>query len=231
MVNIEEYLRQNKPETSDSTVSAYTVNLEKLHDRLHGTRSFEDLEWLKDSAAVLESLQKHCVSYLTQRNYLNAVVVILLNRDGFQAALHTYQAHRDKFNDQYMEIQQTKEPSAKQAQNWVPLSEIRELIDEYDEHAKLLRNHADINLKDKVAMQDRFMLHFWTTYPMRNDLHDTRVITKPSACSTRWIRWTRITTITSSSAKKWCSASATTRPARSMVSKRYPSRRSRYSRR
>eukprot|EP01046_Picozoa_sp_COSAG06_P030547 COSAG06_NODE_2909_length_6103_cov_502.645570_1_plen_113_part_00 len=41
---------------------------------------------------------------------------------------------------------------------WVPLSEIRELIDEYDEHAKLLRNHADINLKDKVAMQDRFML-------------------------------------------------------------------------
>ena len=178
MVNIEEYLRQNKPEISDSTVSAYTVNLEKLHDRLHGTRSFEDLEWLKDSAAVLESLQKHCVSYLTQRNYLNAVVVILLNRDGFQTALHTYQAHRDKFNDQYMEIQQTKEPSAKQAQNWVPLSDIRELIDEYDEHAKLLRNHADINLKDKVAMQDRFMLHFWTTYPMRNDLHDTRVITK-----------------------------------------------------
>ena len=45
-------------------MSAYTVNLEKLHDRLHGTRSFEDLEWLKDSAAVLESLQKHCVSYL-----------------------------------------------------------------------------------------------------------------------------------------------------------------------
>ena len=102
----------------------------------------------------------------------------MLNHDGFQTALHTYQAHRDKFNDQYMEIQQTKEPSAKQAQNWVPLSEIRELIDEYDEHAKLLRNHADINLKDKVAMQDRFMLHFWTTYPMRNDLHDTRVITK-----------------------------------------------------
>ena len=159
-------------------MSAYTVNLEKLHDRLHGTRGFDDLEWLKDTSAVLGSLQKHCVSYLTQRNYLNAVVVILLNRDGFQAALHTYQAHRDKFNDQYMEIQQTKEPSAKQAQNWVPLSDIRELIDEYDEHAKLLRNHADINLKDKVAMQDRFMLHFWTTYPMRNDLHNTRVITK-----------------------------------------------------
>jgi len=97
MVNIEEYLRQNKPEISDSTVSTYTVNLEKLHDRLHGTRSFEDLEWLKDSAAVLESLQKHCVSYLTQRNYLNAVIVLLLKREGYQTALHTYQSLRDRF--------------------------------------------------------------------------------------------------------------------------------------
>ena len=41
-----------------------------------------------------------------------------------------------------------------------------------------MRNHTDINLKDKVAMQDRFMLHFWTTYPMRNDLHTTRVLAK-----------------------------------------------------
>ena len=33
-----------------------TVNLEKLHDRLHGTRAFEDLEWLKDTEAILTSL-------------------------------------------------------------------------------------------------------------------------------------------------------------------------------
>ena len=178
MVNIEEYLRQNKPEISNSTVSAYTVNLEKLHDRLHGTRGFDDLEWLKDTSAVLGSLQKHCVSYLTQRNYLNAVIVMLLKRDGYETALHTYQSLRDRFNDQYMEIQQTKEPSAKQAANWVPLCEIRELIDEYDEHAKLLRSQTDVSIKDQVAMQDRFMLHFWTTYPIRNDLHNTRVLSK-----------------------------------------------------
>jgi hypothetical protein len=43
MVDIADYLKQSKPDLSQSTVSAYTVNLEKLHDRLHGTRSFEDL--------------------------------------------------------------------------------------------------------------------------------------------------------------------------------------------
>ena len=54
MVEIAEYLRQHKPDISDSTVAAYTVNLEKLHDRLHGTRKFEDIAWLHDTDAVLE---------------------------------------------------------------------------------------------------------------------------------------------------------------------------------
>ena len=43
-------------------MAAYTVNLEKLHDRLHGTRKFEDIEWLHDTDAVLESLETHCAS-------------------------------------------------------------------------------------------------------------------------------------------------------------------------
>ena len=178
MVDIAEYLKQNKPDISQSTVSAYTVNLEKLHDRLHGTRSFEDLEWLKDTEAILTSLEKHCTSYLTRRNYLNAVIVLLLKRPQFENTLRAYQERRDKYNDQYTEIQQTKEPSAKQAANWVPLSEIKELIVEYDNEAKQLKSHADLTTKDKATFQDRFMLHFWTTYPMRNDLNNTQVITR-----------------------------------------------------
>ena len=38
MINIEEYLKESKPDISDSTVSAYTLNLHKLHDRLHGKK-------------------------------------------------------------------------------------------------------------------------------------------------------------------------------------------------
>ena len=58
------------------------------------------------------------------------------------------------------------------------LSEIRELIAEYDNEAKQLKTHADLTTKDKATFQDRFMLHFWTTYPMRNDLNNTQVITR-----------------------------------------------------
>eukprot|EP01046_Picozoa_sp_COSAG06_P000231 COSAG06_NODE_6_length_38168_cov_131.592398_30_plen_333_part_00 len=178
MIDISEYLKQSKPDVSTSTVKAYTVNLEKLHDRLHGTRGFENLDWMRDTAAVLSSLETHCTSYLTRRNYLNAVIVILLKQQGFESELRSYQERRDKYNDQYTEIQQTKEPSAKQAANWVPLSEIKELITEYDGLVKQLRSQADLTVKDKTVFQDRFMLRFWTTYPMRNDLNHTEVISK-----------------------------------------------------
>ena len=61
--------------------------MHKLHDRLHGTREFEDIEWLKDTQAVFDNLTKYCASYLTRRNYLNAVIVLLVNRDEYMPAL------------------------------------------------------------------------------------------------------------------------------------------------
>ena len=178
MINIGEYLTEGKPDISESTIRAYTVTLRKLHDRLHGTREFESLEWMKESEAVMESLNTHCASYLTRRNYLNSVIVLLLNREGFEPALEAYQAQRDKYNDQYTEMQQTKEPSAKQAANWVSVAEIEQLIGEYDIEVKALRSQTDLTHKELAVFQDRFMLLFWLNYPMRNDLHTTRVIAK-----------------------------------------------------
>ena len=180
MINIEEYLKESKPDISDSTVSAYTLNLHKLHDRLHGTREFDSLEWLHESEDVLSSLTMNCTSYLTRRNYLNAVIVLLLNREGFEPAMEEYQKQRDEYNTQYVDMQQTKVPSVKQAANWVSVAEIEGLIDEYGVLVKQLRSAPKEGLthRDLSVFQDRFMLLFWLHYPMRNDLHTTRVIAK-----------------------------------------------------
>jgi hypothetical protein len=178
MVNIEEFLRQGKPNISDSTVRAYTVNLHKLHDRLHGTREFEDIEWLKDTQAVFDNLTKYCASYLTRRNYLNAVIVLLVNRDEYRPALEEYQRVRDEYNSLYVEQQQTKEPSPKQAANWVSVAEIKELIAEYDTQVKMMQSQTNLTAAQTSVYQERFMLNFWLHYPIRNDLQHTRIITK-----------------------------------------------------
>ena len=70
-INATELLKTNRPEITESSVAAYVSNLEKLHDRLHGSRHFDNLEWLKQSDDIISSLTAHCSSYLTARNYLN----------------------------------------------------------------------------------------------------------------------------------------------------------------
>ena len=49
-IEIEKILRENKPEVTESTIKAYMLNLQKLHDRLHGTKEFSDIEWLITAA-------------------------------------------------------------------------------------------------------------------------------------------------------------------------------------
>ena len=34
---------------------------------------------------------------------------------------------------------------------------------QYNKRGEVLRSQTNVSIKDKVAMQDRFMLHFWTT--------------------------------------------------------------------
>ena len=51
-IEIEKIIRENKPEITESTIKAYMLNLQKLHDRLHGTKEFSDIKWLKQSDDV-----------------------------------------------------------------------------------------------------------------------------------------------------------------------------------
>ena len=177
MEEITAKLKQNKPEITASSLKAYLTNLQKLHQRLHGSREFESIDWLQDHQAVLGNVEAHAGSYLTRRNYLNAVIVLLLNRGPqFEPALRAYQQRRDELNAQYTQIQQTKQPTERQSQNWVSVAEIEQLIAELDAEAKTIRSQAQLTHKDIQTMQDRFMVTFWLKYPVRNDLQHTRII-------------------------------------------------------
>ena len=147
-------LKQNKPDITDSSIRAYTSNLSKLHSRLHGSRDFTDIKWLNDTAAVLTSLDSTCGSYLTCRNYLNAIVVVLLNRPEYEPALRKYQERRDELNQKYTDQQQTKQPSEKQSKNWVSVAEINQLIDELTLETKQYKGYAKLSPKELNVFQD-----------------------------------------------------------------------------
>ena len=161
MDKISQMLKQNKPDITDSSIRAYTANLSKLHSRLHGSRDFTDVKWLNDTAAVLTSLDSTCGSYLTCRNYLNAIVVVLLNRPEYEPALRKYQERRDELNQKYTDQQQTKQPSEKQSKNWVSVTEINQLIDELTLETKQYKGYTKLSPKELSVFQNRFMLLFW----------------------------------------------------------------------
>jgi hypothetical protein len=176
MEEIRHKLKQNKPEITESSLKAYVLNLRKLHQRLHGSKDFTGLDWLQDHEGVMKNLEANCGSYLTCRNYLNAVIVALLNQPQHETALKAYQQRRDELNSKYTQIQQTKQPTERQSQNWVSVAEIHELIDELSAEVKGIRSKAQLTHKDLQTAQDRFMITFWLHYPVRNDLQHTRII-------------------------------------------------------
>jgi len=127
----------------------------------------------------MKNLEANCGSYLTCRNYLNAVIVALLNQPQFEASLKVYQQRRDELNSKYTQIQQTKQPTERQSQNWVSVAQIQELIDELSAEVKIITaGPQNLTHRDLQTVQDRFMITFWLHYPVRNDLQHTRIISR-----------------------------------------------------
>jgi hypothetical protein len=180
MEEITEKLKKNKPEITESSVKAYALNLRKLHQRLHGTKEFTEIDWLQDHETVMKNLEANSGSYLTCRNYLNAVIVALLNQPQFEASLKVYQQRRDELNSKYTQIQQTKQPTERQSQNWVSVAQIQELINELGAEVKIIAAgpQSQLTHRDLQTVQDRFMITFWLHYPVRNDLQHTRIIAR-----------------------------------------------------
>ena len=101
-MNLTEKITEVKPNLKPNTIKQYEAQLNKLK------KSFKSDNWdfIEDVNAVEDSL-KH-LSYLSQRNMYNAIIVLLLalNSEGdFDETLKDYQQIRDVLNDQYSKEQ------------------------------------------------------------------------------------------------------------------------------
>ena len=65
------------------------------------------------------------------------IVALFLHQPQHETALKAYQQRRDELNSKYTQtkIQQTKQPTERQSQNWVSVAEIEQLITELDAEA------------------------------------------------------------------------------------------------
>jgi hypothetical protein len=181
MINLTELIKDNRSSLSPSSIRTYSDNVYKLHQKMYGQKEFEDLQWLKPYDTVIKFLEENYKSYLSVRNILNAMIIVLIDNKELENSKISYQNFRDDMNDRYQKAQEDGVMTDKEQTNWVELDRIDAFIAEMNNNINTLDlklKTGFINVANLQLAQDLFLVKFHTVYPLRNDLAETAVVSK-----------------------------------------------------
>ena len=158
-----------RPSLKTNTIKQYTTNLNKLK-KMFDTDNYDFLKKPKDVMDKLSDLH-----YLSQRNILNAVIVLLmaLNDDKkYDELLEEYGKLRDELNNKYNDEQKSGVISDKQSKNFATTEEVFNMINEMADELKPLKkkNTDNITKKEKQLLQAYVLFNIYARMPFRNDV-------------------------------------------------------------
>ena len=167
--NVSEDIQKARPNVKANTVKQYEVNLKKLQ-KLYDTDNYDFLSKPDDVMDKIKDLH-----YLSQRNILNAIVVLLmaLNSDEkYDDLLTTYGELRDELNDKYSDEQKSGVISDKQSKNFTTTEEIFKMINDMAEDLKPIKKKSkdEITKKEMQLLQAYTLFNIYSRMPMRNDV-------------------------------------------------------------
>ena len=167
--NIGEDIKNKRPNIKDNTIKQYEVNLNKLK-KIYESDNFDFLSKPDDVMDKIKDLH-----YLSQRNILNAIVVLLmaLNHDEkYDDLLITYGDLRDELNDKYSEENKSGVISDKQSKNFTTTEEIFKMINQMADDLKSIKkkNKDNITKKEMQLLQAYTLFNIYSRMPMRNDV-------------------------------------------------------------
>ena len=158
-----------RPSLKTNTIKQYTTNLNKLK-KMFDTDNYDFLKKPKDVMDKLSNLH-----YLSQRNILNAVIVLLmaLNDDKkYDELLEEYGKLRDELNNKYNDEQKSGVISDKQSKNFATTEEVFDMINKMADELKPLKKKSNDNItkKEKQLLQAYVLFNIYARMPFRNDV-------------------------------------------------------------
>jgi hypothetical protein len=133
-----------------------------------------DFNFLGDFNKVKKGLSEY--NYLSQRNYINAIIVLLMALNIDKKLIDQYVKLRDKFNDEYNENNLTGVISDKQEPNFTTTDEIFRMLDAMKDDLKDT-DETNLTKKEKQLMQAYVLFSIYARMPLRNDTAGMRSIT------------------------------------------------------
>lgn len=173
--NLSEDISEARPNLKTNTVKQYVTNLNKLQTMF----DTDNYDFLSDTTKVMDKITD--LHYLSQRNILNAVIVLLmaLNHDEkYNKLLEEYGLLRDKLNDKYSEEQKSGVISDKQSVNFATIAEVYEMINQMGSELKPIKKKEELSKKDFALLQAYTLFNIYARMPMRNDVSEMEVVQK-----------------------------------------------------
>ena len=175
--NPTEDIEKSRPQLKTNTVKQYVINLKKLQ-KIYDTDGYD---FLKKPEDVMDKISD--LHYLSQRNILNAVIVLLmaLNHDEkFDELLEEYGKLRDELNDKYSDEQKSGVISDKQSKNFATTEEIFNMINKMADDLKPIKKKSkdDITKKEMQLLQAYTLFNIYARMPFRNDVAGMMAINK-----------------------------------------------------
>ena len=154
-------IKEVRPNLKDNSINAYIITLKKLNDN----KTIDDLDFLADKEEIKKKIDS--LKLTTSRNYLTAILVILQAYDANEKLIDYYKNMINKSNDEYNKIMSTNNKSEKQEANWIALSELTKIFNDYEKEIKSmdLKNKIKIKPTEKNKLQEYLVAGLYTLLP------------------------------------------------------------------
>ena len=165
--NLTDDISESRPNLKPNTVKQYVTNLNKLK-KMFDTDNYD---FLSDTEEVMEKI--YDLHYLSQRNILNAVIVLLmaLNSDEkYDKLLEKYGKLRDELNDKYSDEQKSGVISDKQSKNFATIEEVYDMINTMGSELKPIKKKTELSKKEFSLLQAFTLFNIYARMPLRNSV-------------------------------------------------------------
>ena len=170
-------ISKDRPQLKTNTIKQYEIHLKKLKKLF----SADDYDFLSNPDEVMKKIEAN--HYTSQRNTLNAVIILLLalNHDKkYDELIKDYQKRRDKLNDKYLEDNANGKISSSQKNNFVNLEEIKKMTKTMENEIKSqgLKKKENLTGKEKELLMVYTIFSMLVKYPVRLDFAGMKLISK-----------------------------------------------------
>ena len=162
MKDLKKQIEQFRPTLKQNSINAYLIVLKKLNNN----KDYQNLDFLKNKKDIDLILEK--LKLTTRRNYITAVLVVLqaVKYDD-QNLLNYYRNLVNDYNEEYTTKMSTNTKSEKQEANWLELSELDKIREDYAARVKKLdlKNKIKIKPSEFSLLQEYLVSALYTLLP------------------------------------------------------------------